>query len=225
MVQQPLRPLIATMDGVSLCLGNKDRLPAFDMHCPLSSLPLAFGTTLDNIPAAVPYLRPPALPDAWRDRFGSLRGPKIGFVWSGNVNHVNDRNRSIPLRVLRSLFDAEASFVSLQTELRAGDDELLREQNNIVAAGSSLANFADTAAVVAALDLVVTVDTSVAHLAGALGRPVWILLPYVPDWRWLLGREDSPWYPSARLFRQGPDRRWEPVVAAVKQAIATLPVA
>jgi hypothetical protein len=165
------------------------------------------------------------LPDARRDRVGSLRKPKIGIVWSGNPNHLNDRNRSIPLQVLRPLFDAEASFVSLQTELRAGDEEILRGQDNIVAAGSSLANFADTAAVIAALDLVITVDTSVAHLAGALGRPVWILLPYVPDWRWLLGRVDSPWYPSARLFRQGPDRRWEPVIAVVKQAIATLPVA
>ncbi|MCP4621263.1 MAG: tetratricopeptide repeat protein [Bradyrhizobium sp.] len=219
-VQEPLRPLIATMEGVSLCLGMNDRLPAFDMHCPLSSLPLAFGTTLDSIPAPVPYLAPPALGDVWRERLGPPDRSKIGIVWSGNANHVNDRNRSIPLQALRPLFDLDASFVSLQTELRSGDEQVLRGQGNIVAAGPLLSNFADTAALIAALDLVVTVDTSVAHLAGALGRPVWILLPFVPDWRWLLGREDSPWYPSARLFRQGPDRRWEPVVARLKQALA-----
>lgn len=219
MVQEPLRPLIAAMEGLPLCPGKDDRLPAFDMHCPLSSLPLAFGTTLDSIPAAVPYLTPPALSDASRDRFARSDLRKIGIVWSGNADHVNDRNRSIPLQMLRPLFDVEADFVSLQTELRAGDEQFLRGQDNIVAAGPSFASFADTAALVAALDLVVTVDTSVAHLAGALGRPVWILLPFVPDWRWLLGREDSPWYPSARLFRQGPDRRWEPVIARLKQAI------
>lgn len=219
-VQEPLRPLIAGMAGVSLCPGKDDRLPAFDLHCPLSSLPLAFGTTLDTIPAPVPYLAPPALPAAWRERLATGDRPKVGLVWSGNAAHVNDRNRSIPLATLRPLFDLDADFVSLQTELRAGDEEILRGQGNIVPAGPSLANFSDTAALVSALDLVVTVDTSVAHLAGALGRPVWILLPFVPDWRWLLGREDSPWYPSARLFRQGRDRRWEPVVARVRQAFA-----
>jgi hypothetical protein len=143
-------------------------------------------------------------------------------VWAGNASHVNDRNRSIAVQMLRSLFDCDATFVSLQTELRAEDEPALRGQDNLVMAGQFFSDFSETAAVVAALDLVISVDTSVAHLTGALGRPVWILLPFVPDWRWLVDREDSPWYPTARLFRQGADRRWEPVVEKVKHAILTL---
>lgn len=219
-VQAPLRTLIATVDGVSLCVGKDDPLPEFDLHCPLSSLPLAFGTALDSIPARTPYLPPPASVPAWRDRLGANDRPTIGVVWSGNARHANDRNRSIRLETLRLLFDSDATFVSLQTELRAGDEAILRTQDNLVMAGPLFADLSDTAACVAALDLVITVDTSAAHLAGALGRPVWILLPFAPDWRWLLDRDDSPWYPTARLFRQGGDRCWEPVIERVRQALA-----
>ncbi|MDR3468161.1 MAG: tetratricopeptide repeat protein [Xanthobacteraceae bacterium] len=219
-VQTPLRTLIAAMDGISQCVGRDEPLPDFDVHCPLSSLPLAFGTTLDGIPARTPYLSAPAASAAWRERLGTDDRPKIGVVWSGNARHANDRNRSIPLETLQPLFDCEATFVSLQTELREGDDAALRTQGNCVMAGRFFADFSDTAAVIADLDLVITVDTSAAHLAGALRRPVWILLPFVPDWRWLLDREDSPWYPSARLFRQGAERRWEPVIDRVRRALA-----
>lgn len=223
-VQASLKSLIGTMDGVSLCISKADRLPAFDLHCPLSSLPLAFGTTLESIPSAPSYLRAPTLPETWRARLGEGK-TTIGVVWSGNARHGNDHNRSIPLQMLQPLFDHDATFVSLQTELRPGDAEALQARSNVIAGGQFFGDFAETAAVIAALDLVITVDTSVAHLAGALGRPVWILLPLVPDWRWLLDREDSPWYPTARLFRQAADRQWQPVIARVNQALpaAALP--
>src|SRR5262249_40850431 len=158
--------------------------------CPLASLPLAFGTTLESIPASTPYLSSPPLPHSWHERLGAGDKPRIGVVWSGNASHVNDRNRSIAVQLLRPLFDCDATFVSLQTEMRAEDEPALRGQDNLVMAGQFFSDFSDTAAVIAALDLVITVDTSVAHLTGALGRPVWILLPFVPDWRWLLDREE-----------------------------------
>jgi hypothetical protein len=127
------------------------------------------------------------------------------------------------LNALSPLFEAAATFVSLQKELRAGDAALLRERSDVISLGPSLENFADTAALISCLDLVISVDTSVAHLAGALGRPVWILLPFVPDWRWLLDRDDSPWYPTARLFRQTDSRDWRSVVDEVRTALNAFP--
>lgn len=219
-VQAALRKLIATVDGVALCIDKTAPLPDFDMHCPLSSLPLAFGTTLDSIPSSIPYLTAPGLPDAWRDRLGAGDRPRIGLVWSGNAAHLNDRNRSIRADLLAPLLARDAVFVGLQTEIRESDKAALGERSNLILAGQSFADFTDTAAVVAALDLVITVDTSSAHLAGALGRPVWLLLPHVPDWRWLLDREDSPWYPTARLFRQDASRDWGAVIARVDRVLA-----
>jgi hypothetical protein len=121
--------------------------------------------------------------------------------------------------MLEPLFASEATFISLQTELRPDDISTMRDLSDLVAAGPFLHDFSETAALVASLDLIVTVDTSIAHLAGALGRPVWILLPVLPDWRWLLDREDSPWYPTAKLFRQGADRDWDPVIERVRRAL------
>jgi hypothetical protein len=210
------------MSGVAACMTRDDRLPDFDVHCPLSSLPLALGTTLDSIPASAPYLSAPVLPPVWHERLEAGGKPRIGLVWSGNASHLNDHNRSIAAQLLRPLFDCDATFVNLQTELRADDEPALRGLDNLVMAGQFLTDFSETAAVVATLDLVISVDTSVAHLTGALGKPVWILLPFVPDWRWLIEREDSPWYPTAKLFRQGADRRWEPVIGRVGQALSSL---
>jgi tetratricopeptide (TPR) repeat protein len=221
-VQKPLRTLIGGMSSVALCMTRDDRLPDFDVHCPLSSLPLAFGTTLESIPASTPYLSAPALPPVWHERLGAGDKPRIGLVWSGNASHVNDRNRSVAAQLLRPLLDCDVTFVSLQTEMRAEDEPALRGQGNLAIAGQFFSDFSETAAVVAALDLVISVDTSVAHLAGALGKQVWILLPFVPDWRWLIDREDSPWYPTAKLFRQGADRRWEPVIDRVKHALSSV---
>jgi hypothetical protein len=199
-------------------------LPAFDVHCPLMSLPLAFGTTIDTVPAAVPYLFAPperiARMAARLPRSGALR---VGLVWSGKPSHKNDHNRSIPLARLRPLLDVPGtSFVSLQREYRDADLGALADLP-ILRLDDAIADFADTAAVIESLDLVVAVDTAVAHLAGALGKPLWLLLSHVQDWRWLIGRGDSPWYPTAHLFRQGLEGDWAPVIAQVAAALAAGP--
>jgi tetratricopeptide (TPR) repeat protein len=218
-IDRPLKELLEGVAGVSYCLAKGEALPDFDFHCPLSSLPLSFATTLDNIPSATRYLSVPGTAKDWSAFIGMSAAPRIGLVWSGNPNHANDHNRSIALLALSRLFEVEARFISLQKNARASDQEILRGRSNVLDAGPELESFADTAALVAQLDLVISVDTSVAHLAGSLGRPVWILLPYVADWRWLTGRTDSPWYPSARLFRQSESRRWEPVMDELGDAL------
>ena len=139
---------------------------------------------------------------AWESRLGRHDKLRVGLVWSGNPAHGNDRNRSIPLRMLSRILDVDATFVSLQKNPKASDQATLLEHPDIIDLTADLSDFSDTAALVSCLDLVITVDTSVAHLSAALGRPTWILLPYTPDYRWLLDRDDSPWYPTARLFRQ-----------------------
>jgi tetratricopeptide (TPR) repeat protein len=217
-IDGPLHALFSSLPGISLCLTKGDPLPTFDFHCPLTSLPLAFSTTLDTIPSEVPYL--PRTNEEAGPRLGPSKRPRIGLVWSGNPNHLNDHNRSLPFRELLPLLDGvEAQFVSLQKNARREDEELLRQRGDVLDLGPALRDFADTAAVVQQLDLVISVDTSVVHLAGGLGRPLWILLPYIPDWRWLLDREDSPWYPTARLFRQTATRDWAEVVARVRDAL------
>jgi tetratricopeptide (TPR) repeat protein len=227
LVRDHFYPLLSTLPGVAQCIPQRSAgsLPHFDLHCPLCSLPFAFRTRLDTIPSEVPYLPAPsaALVQGWRDRLAAQTGGRdslrVGLVWSGNPKHDNDHNRSIQLQALLPMTDADAAFVSLQKELRAGDSALLA-QSRIINLTSHLTDFAETAALLACLDLVITVDTSVAHLAGALGRPTWILLPFVPDYRWLLGREDSPWYPTLRLFRQSARGDWGPVIERVGRELA-----
>ncbi|HUI15284.1 MAG TPA: tetratricopeptide repeat protein [Xanthobacteraceae bacterium] len=216
-VQEPLRELISTLSAPIEVVSRGHALPNFDMHCPLLSLPLAFSTQLSTIPSATPYLRAePAVITDWKTRLGSSDGRRIGLAWSGRPTHTNDHNRSIPLKSMLPLLDGiDATFVSLQREIRPADTELLRGRNDVLHFGNDLKNFGDTAALIANLDLIIAVDTSVAHLAGALAKPVWMLLPYTPDWRWLLDRDDSPWYPTARLFRQDETRQWEPVITEV----------
>ncbi len=217
-IDAPLKELFSSLPGISLCLTKGAQLPAFDFHCPLTSLPLAFSTTLDTIPSEVPYL--PRVNEASGPQLGPSKRPRIGLVWSGNPNHSNDRNRSLPFRELLPLLDGvEAEFVSLQKNARPEDEELLQQRGDVLDLGPELRDFSATAAVVEQLDLVISVDTSVVHLAGGLGRPLWILLPYIPDWRWLLDRDDSPWYPTARLFRQTATRDWAEVVARVREAL------
>jgi len=143
-------------------------------------------------------------------------------VWSGNPNHSNDHNRSVPLRTLSRLLDVDATFISLQKDARPDDKAVLRERNDIIDLTADLTDFNETAALLSCLDLVITVDTSVAHLAGAMGCPTWILLPYTPDYRWLLGRDDSPWYPTVRLFRQTETRDYGEVVDRVRSALIGL---
>jgi tetratricopeptide (TPR) repeat protein len=224
-VQAPLQRLLAGLSGVAQCIPMSavSALPAFDCHCPVSSLPLAFATRLDTIPSATPYLPAPAtgLVQAWEDRLGPHSKLRVGLVWSGSPGHSNDVNRSISLRSLSRILDVDASFVSLQTDPRP-DDKAQLGQTNIVDLTAHLTDFAETAALVSCLDLVITVDTSVAHLAGALGRPTWILLPWTPDYRWLLDREDSPWYPTVRLFRQTEARDYATVLERVRSELLAL---
>jgi tetratricopeptide (TPR) repeat protein len=222
-VQKPLQALMVASLGAKQVVGKGDSLPEFDLHCPLLSLPLLFGTQLQTIPSATAYLRAPLDHlTAWQSRLDVKPRPRIGLVWSGNPGHERDRERSIGLRSLLPVMDAlgaRAVFVSLQKDVRGEDTILLKDRADIVDYTDALEDFSDTAALVSQLDLVISVDTSVAHLAAALGKPVWLLLTYFPDWRWLLDRDDSPWYPTARLFRQSKPGAWDEVVVRVRQAL------
>jgi tetratricopeptide (TPR) repeat protein len=214
-VQSPLKRLMADLPGAAQVIATGEPRPHFDFHCPLLSLPLAFGTRLETIPPSC--LRAPAASGEWTTI--PERRPRVGLVWSGNPAHKRDQDRSILLRAMLPLLDSGATFVSLQKDVRDSDAILLKERSDILDLRDHLGDFADTAALISQLDLVISVDTSVAHLAGALGKPVWLLLNDVPDWRWLLGRDDSPWYPAARLFRQDATCDWGKVIARVHEAL------
>jgi tetratricopeptide (TPR) repeat protein len=220
-VAPPLKPLLCALDGAARVLAQGEALPAFDLHCPLASLPLALKTELASIPADVPYLAAPAeRVEKWRARVEALPRPRVALAWAGNAAHANDRNRSIALSRLAPLWSvAGLSFVSVQRELREVDAGVLARAPRLFHLGDELADFADTAAVLALCDLVISVDSAAAHLAGAMARPVWILLPFAPDWRWMLARADSPWYPTAKLFRQPAIGDWESVVARVRSEL------
>jgi tetratricopeptide (TPR) repeat protein len=226
-VERPLVPLLSGFPGVEQCLAFSDPLPAFDMHCPIGSLPMIFETRLETIPAAVSYLPPPRADrvQAWNARLNARLGPRdklrVGLVWSGSRTHRNDHNRSTSLQTMSRILDVDATFVSLQKDVRDNDKAELAA-SNIIDWTADLADFADTAALVKCLDLVISVDTSVAHLAGALGCPTWILLPWTPDYRWLLDRDDNPWYPSVRLFRQDRTRDYACVLERVRAELLRL---
>lgn len=220
-VQAELKSALTGLAGVSRLLAKGEPLPAFDYHCPLLSLPLAFKTELDTIPASASYLRSdPGRIDAWQARLGDKTLPRIGLVWSGSTGFGNDHNRSIPFSYFARLPSGDVQFVSLQKEVRAADQPILEGRKDVAHFGESLRDFADTAALVDLMDLVITVDTAVAHLAGALGKPVWLLLPFNSDWRWLLNRSDSPWYPSAKLFRQSRLGDWGGVIEKLAKELA-----
>jgi tetratricopeptide (TPR) repeat protein len=221
-VQPPLKSLLAPIgEGVQV-IGSGEAMPSFDLHCPLLSLPLAFRTAFDTIPAAVPYLvAPKDRLDLWSGRLPGRGVLRVGIAWSGSATHADDRNRSIALKQLKPLFDVhDVQFVSIQKEIGDNDAQFLTANARIADLHANLSDYSDTAAVVAQLDMVISVDTSVAHLAGALGKQVWVLLPFCPDWRWLLDRDDSPWYPTARLFRQPRIKDWESVIAKVEGELA-----
>ena len=184
-------------------IANGQRLPAFDCSCPLMNLPGAFELPMDAIPARLPYLNASERHvETWAERLGERIRPRIGLVWSGSTEHSNDRQRSMPLAIMAELLDCDAEFHCLQKHVRDADRDTIVELP-IHIWEEELSSFSETAGLVMAMDLVISVDTSVAHLAGALGRPAWVLLPHVPDMRWLLDHEDSPWYPEVmRLFRQ-----------------------
>jgi tetratricopeptide (TPR) repeat protein len=215
-VQRPLVRLIAGMPGIAAVIPHGEALPAFDLQCPLMSLPLASRTELGSIPATIPYLAPPG--DAMPTRRGE--GLRIGLAWAGDRAHKNDANRSMRLAMLRPILDLpQLRFVSLQQEPCAEDASLLRRYPNIEAP-APFSDFAETAAAIAGLDAVIAVDTAVAHLAGAMGKPLYLLLPLGADFRWLRERPDTPWYPSARLLRQQTFNDWAGVVEKLRDQIS-----
>jgi tetratricopeptide (TPR) repeat protein len=214
-VPRELYGLLGAMPGAARVVSAGDPLPDVDVHCPLLSLPLAFGTDRATIPASVPYLAAdPAKVAAWNARLPS-ETIRVGLVWAGRPEHKRDRWRSLTLAALAPLVRAGVAFVSLQKGPAAGQAKTPPPGMVLLDPTDELVDFTDTAALVAALDLVVAVDTSVAHLAGALGKPVWILLPAMPDWRWLSSGDESPWYPTARLFRQPSRGDWRTVAETV----------
>jgi tetratricopeptide (TPR) repeat protein len=223
-VQPALVPLLRDIRGVTV-IPRGEPLPPFDLQLPLMWLPHVFGTTLASVPADVPYLRADAVKrEEWRNLFGSVSALKVGVVWAGNPKHKGDRQRSIAAAaVLPRLAISGVQLYSLQKEPRAADRPVLQALgDNVIDLAPRLHDFAETAAAVAALDLIISVDTSVAHLAGALGRPTWILLPYALDWRWLRDREDTPWYPTMRLFRQERPQLWTGALARASEELARL---
>jgi hypothetical protein len=215
-----LRGLLKTLPGAINLLQPGFPVPEFDFQIPLLSIPGSFGTRLSTIPATVPYLKIPSeRMGYWKTCLKEAGRPRIGLVWSGGTLFRNDRNRSLTLEMFRGLLELPFDFHSLQKVIREQDQETLSELPNLSLHGDELHDFSDTAALIANMDLVCTVDTSVAHLAGALGKRVWILLPFAPDYRWMLDRKDSPWYPTAVLFRQTESMKWSPVIDEVCAAL------
>jgi len=229
-----LVPLIAKIPGITSCHHRWDEIPGHAAHARLSSLPYLFRTEVETIPSPKPYLSAdPARVAVWGERLDARLGTadkRVGLAWSGRPTHPNDRRRSIRLATLRPLAEISGvSFVSLQRPMPAADVPLLGAFQGLQDDADQLADFGETAALIANLDLVITVDTAVGHLTGALGRPAWILTPRPSDWRWMLNRSDSPWYPSIRLFRQPAPGVWDDpvreVAAALRQyAAAPIPV-
>lgn len=219
-VQPVLVDLLQGLDGVDAVFARGSALPDFDAHCPLMSLPLALETTLATIPAPQRYISPEAgRVIAWKKRLGEASRKRVGLVWSGRPEHKNDHNRSVALIEFAQLLDDRFEYHCLQKEIRTTDQRELELRADIKSWSNDLTSFTDTAALVECMDLVVAVDTSVAHLAAAMGKPVWLLLPHSPDWRWLLERSDTPWYPSMQLFRQQTTGDWRDVVTCVRVAL------
>ena len=222
-VQDPLRRLFKNMGPNIRVIGQTETPSTFDLHCPLLSMPRGFATRLETIPSIPRDYLTVAEEDvaAWRQKLPAGRRC-IGLVWCGNPKHINDFNRSAPLAQLKVLAQTGHTLVSLQKDVREADRAAL-EGFGLLDLTAELQDFTDTAALISALDLVISVDTSVAHLAGALGKPCWVMLPFVPDFRWLLDREDSPWYPTMRLFRQQRPGDWEGVAARILAALSDTP--
>jgi tetratricopeptide (TPR) repeat protein len=216
-VQPPLKSLLAGVSGVAGVVAKGEPLPAFDLQCSLFSMPLMFKTSVETIPAHIPYISAPAdRVAAWQGRL-PRDGALVGLAWSGSPTHIRDHDRTMAFAQLAPLLAVPGvRFVSLQKEVRSSDAQAL-ERSAVIDLRADLKDFADTAAVIAELDLVITVDTAVAHLAGAMGKLIWVMLPTIPSFRWLPG---SPWYPGARLFPKSATRKWDEVVARVAGELA-----
>jgi Tfp pilus assembly protein PilF len=217
----PLRPIMETVPGVDEVVTSRDNHPPFDVHAPLMSLPAILGTTLETVPRQIPYLRAPAASATLPSWIAStLPGLKVGLVWIGEVSNPYTNLRSVGLERLVPLLELPGVYWhSLQVGQAAEELAVSKHAGRIADWGRHFADFGDTARAISQLDLVISVDTCVAHLAGALGKPVWTLLPFDADWRWMHGRTDSPWYPTMRLFRQGKRGDWPGVVSQIKVAL------
>ena len=221
-VRPELERMAQCFAGITVISGDP-AADSYDEVCALLSMPRAFGTRLETIPADVPYLRTPRrLATAWGRRLGEKQRPRIGIVWAGNPLATLTALRNVPLEGLLASIPAGIDIVALQKEIAPEDAAVLAADGRARVLGTALDDLVDTMAVIGHLDLVVSVDTSVAHLAGALARPVWIMLPHVPDWRWLRDRPDSPWYPTARLIRQQQPAQWQPVLDEVAAGLGAL---
>ena len=217
-VPAPLGDLLANLDGVSQLVLAGAPIPPADYQCSLMSLPLAFKTTLEAVPCPVPYLRADANKVAhWHEILGPRTRPRVGLAWSGNPRHRDDHHRSINLAQWIQLLPDEYEYFCVQKEIRDDDRRIMHSNGKITPIDAHIDNFTDTAALLDALDLVISVDTSLAHLSGAMGRTTWVLLPFLPDWRWLLERRDTPWYPTATLYRQPVAGDWHSVLTEVKK--------
>ncbi len=208
-LQAPLNALLASLEGVSKVIEKGSPLPQFDYHCPLMSLPLAFDTTLESIPPPPKGLRVDETKRARWDWLKATPGaPRIGVVWSGNPHNPNDRRRSVRLADLASRLPSGYRYFRLQRDVKDEDRAVLNSYPFISSVDEDVQDFMHIAAMCQCMDLLITVDTSIAHLSGSLGCPTWVMLPYIPDWRWLQGRDDSPWYPKMKLFRQETAGDW-----------------
>ncbi len=220
--QKELVSLLKATEGASKIIARGEKLPDFDVHCPLLGLPLVFGTKLDTIPAKIPYVNAdPELVQKWRSKIGQDKSTvKVGLVWAGNPKLKFGHSRSCPIGTFLPLAErGDITFYSLQKGESEEQAKNLSEDMKLIDYMDDVMDFSDTAALVENLDLVISIDTAVAHLAGALGKPVWVLLPVVPDWRWMTTREDSPWYPTMRLFRQPTAGDWESVINHIRDAL------
>ena len=222
-VQPSLVKLLSYLEGISQIISKGDKLPNFDYQCPLMSLPLAFKTELKTIPSVSKNISTDEKKvEKWQAILGEKTKPRVGIVWSGAVNHKNDLQRSLKLSQLITHLPSDYEYLSLQKEISDVDKEVLIECCKIKHFGDDLKDFTDTAALCELIDIVISVDTSVAHLAGTLGKNTWILLPYSPDWRWLLDRNDSPWYSSVKLYRQEKINDWESVLVNIESDLKKL---
>jgi ADP-heptose:LPS heptosyltransferase len=217
--------LLGDHPDIAACFPTWADAPPHDAYCLLSSLPEIFGTVLETIPTPIPYITPkPDRVAKWRARLNASLAPgrrRVGIAWSGRGTHPNNARRSIRLQTMAPILATPGvDFVTLQKPFPEEDRPFAATLTNLLDISAELESFSDTGAVMASLDLIIAVDTAVVHLAGAMGRDTWVLIPEPADWRWLLDREDSVWYPTLRLFRQTKPMQWGPVMERVAAALA-----
>ena len=220
--QVELMQQLKSIPGVTHVINEYATPPQHDFYCPLMSLPLAFGTTIETIPNRVPYLHcDKAYLEKWDRELGTRRRPlRVGLTWSGNPKHTNDHNRSVHIEHLKKIVEFDAEFVVLQKDINEEGRLFLDRLENTVVHRPDIKTFSDTAALIELVDVVISVDTSILHLAAAMGKPVWVMLPFAPDWRWMYDTDKSPWYPTVRLFRQKTQGDWASVIDPIVIALS-----